>query len=164
MKQLFEVVILVFVLTGCGVYTFNQSTLPSYFKSIDIPLFINQSSEPDVAASITKKLTASVLSTSNQLKLIQSNADASIYGTVLSYDNNEYQYDVTKARTADVDEYLVRIVVKVQFLDNHKNESLFDGMVTGEGTYGKAETEEIGRRKAVDDVVEQVLQNSIQSW
>jgi hypothetical protein len=42
---------------------------------------------------------------------------------------------------------------------------LFEGSVTGEGTYDfKTETEETGRTKAVNDLVQRVLQNTIQSW
>ncbi len=41
---------------GCGIYTFNGSSLPADLKTVEIPLFLNNSMEPNVADEITQEL------------------------------------------------------------------------------------------------------------
>jgi hypothetical protein len=164
MKWLFPITLAASILAGCGVYTFNGSSLPGHLKTVDIPLFANQSLEPSVAEEITSELTKKVLST-NLLKIVSTGGDASINGTVRSYENKEYYYDITKARTADVTDYIVRIVVDINFADNKKNAPLYKGVITGQGIYKISTEKEVdGRRRAVTDAVDQILQNSVQGW
>ena len=164
MKRLLTSAILSCVLTGCGIYTFSGSTLPGHLKSVDLPLFGNTSLMPGVADDITAELNRSVLGT-NLLRVVPSGGDATLSGTVVAYENREYTYDVEKARTAVITEYMVRISADVEFFDNRKNEALYKGRVAGQGIYDfAAETEETGRARAVTDLVEQILQNSVQSW
>jgi hypothetical protein len=50
-------------------------------------------------------------------------------------------------------------------MDNKKNAALYKGTITGEGVYDFSKaTEAQGRETAEKDVVQQILQNSIQSW
>jgi hypothetical protein len=154
----------VLLLSGCGVYTFNGSSLPGHLKTVDIPLLANQSLEPAVAEEITTELTKKVLG-GNLLKIVSTGGDATINGTVRSYENKEYFYDIKQTRTADVSDYIVRIIVEINFTDNKKNAALYKGTITGQGIYKMAtEKETDGRRRAVADVVEQVMQNSVQGW
>jgi hypothetical protein len=149
---------------GCGVYTFSGSTLPGHLKTVDIPLFVNQSLQPEVAERITEELTKAVLS-ANLLRIVSADGDATIAGTVRRYENEEYTFDIKQARSADVEEYVVRIVIDVAFVDNKKDEALYKGVITAEGIYSAAtESEEDGQRRAVQDAVERILQNSVQSW
>jgi len=152
------------LLCGCGVYTFSGSTLPGYLKTVDIPLFGNQSLQADVAEELTNKLNQQILS-SNLLRIVTSDGDASIEGRVMSYTNQPYTYGAEGYRDVTVTQYAVSISVDVAFMDNKKNEPLYKGIVTGEGIYDlDGESEEIGRSRAIDEVIEQILQNSVQSW
>ncbi|MFW5775386.1 MAG: LPS assembly lipoprotein LptE [Chitinivibrionales bacterium] len=149
---------------GCGVYTFSGSTLPQYLKSVDIPLFVNKSLQPDIAEQITEQVNAEVLE-SNLLRIVSEDGDATLQGAVLSYSNDPYTYESEDVRAVDVEEYVVNIRVQIEFIDNVKNEPLFEGIVEGEGVYDfENETEEIGRERAIDDIVEQVLNQSVQGW
>jgi hypothetical protein len=151
-------------LAGCAVYTFSGSTLPGHLKTINVPLFANQSLQPEIADEITAALTSRVLS-DNLLKIVSGTGDATITGTIRSYENQEYFYDVQHVRTATITDYIVRIVVDVDFTDNKKNASLYKGTITGQGTYKYAtEKEADGRSKAEKDIVDQIMQNSVQSW
>jgi len=166
-KQIALLLALVFLShTGCGVYTFSQSTLPGYLKTIDIPLFENQSTRPDVAENLTSALTREVIGASGtNLRLVQGRGDASINGTVISYIHEEYDYDVTRVREAEINEFIVRITVDVSFTDNKKSEAIYKGTIRGEGPYeARTQTEEDGLRAAVDDVIDQIIQNSIEGW
>jgi hypothetical protein len=149
---------------SCGVYTFSGSTLPAHLKTVDIPLFINQSLMPGVAEEITDQLTRQVVSM-NLLRMSSSKGDATIRGRVVDYSNNPRTYGTTGARQVQVSEYAVHIAVEVEFMDNKANSPLYKGTITGEGIYDFAkENEALGRSKAEKDIVDQILQHSVQSW
>lgn len=154
----------IFLLAGCSVYTFSGSSLPGHLKTVDVPLFANVSLQPEVAEAITTELTRRVLA-DNVLKVVSGNGDATLAGTVRGYSNGQYVYDVQEARTATVSQYIVRLTVDVVFTDNKKNEPLYQATLTGQGIYkADTETESDGRSRAVADVVDKILQNSVQSW
>lgn len=133
---------------GCGVYTFSGSTLPSHLKTVDIPLFTNQSLQPGVAEDITAKLNSKVQE-DNLLKPVSQNSDATITGKVLSYDNRPYTYGSKSVRNVDVSSYSVKISVEVEFLDNKKDKTIYKGVITEEGIYDfEKETEEVGKEKS----------------
>jgi len=155
---------LTLIVSGCAVYTFSGSTLPGYLKTVDIPLFVNESLQPGVAEDITTALNQRV-QTANLLRVVSNNGDATIAGTVHAYVNYPRTYSRETTREVDVTEYAVRITVDVSFMDNKKNEPLYKGTIVGEGIYNfKTQTEDVGRAAAIKDVIDQVLQSSIQSW
>jgi Lipopolysaccharide-assembly len=148
---------------GC-MYTFNGSSLPSYLKTVDIPLFSNKSLQPNVADEVTQELGSQVVS-SNLLTIVQRNGDASLSGTITAYESKPFTYSTTDVRQVDVDQYKVVITADVEFVDNKKNNELYKGSVNGEGVYNfKTESEEIGRKRAEKDLVKRILENSVQSW
>jgi len=159
------IVIVVFsMICGCGIYTFNGSSLPSGMKTVDIPLFLNKSMEPNVADDVTQELNTQLQST-NLLRIVSRGGDASISGTVTSYENTPYMYNTVKERDVDVDQYKVTITADVEFTDNKKNSEMYKGSLTGEGIYNfKTEKEVYGRKKAQKDLVKRILEKSVQSW
>jgi hypothetical protein len=149
---------------SCGFYTFSGSTLPAHLKTVDIPLFANQSLMPGVAEELTEALTTRIV-TMNLLRISSSRGDATIRGKVVDYSNVPRTYGTSGARQVTVSEYVVHITVEVEFADNKGNSSLYKGNITGEGIYDFAkQTEAVGRANAEKDVVDQILQHSVQSW
>lgn len=152
------------IVYGCGIYTFNGSSLPSHLKTVEIPLFVNNSMEPNIADEVTQELNRQVLS-GNQLRIVSKQGDATISGSVTSYENKPYSFSATETKQVDVDQYKVTIVAEVEFYDNKKNNELYKGSITGEGIYNfKTETETTGRQKAEKDLVKRILESSVQSW
>lgn len=161
----YSLLLIVFLISyGCGVYTFNGSSLPSHLKTVNIPLFLNKSMEPNVADEISQEINRQVLS-SNQLRIISKEGDATISGEVTRYENVPYTFSATEVKQVDVDQYRVTISADVEFYDNKKNNSLYKGAVTGEGIYNfKTETESVGKQRAEKDLVKRILEKSVQSW
>jgi hypothetical protein len=159
------VVCVAMLCTRCGIYTFSGSTLPGYLKTVDVPLFANRSLQAGVAEDITEALTGEVMRSNMLDHAAAGSGDATIGGVVVGYNNQEYFYEVTGVRTAEISEYIVTITATVEFRDNIKNEILYEGTITGEGVYNfETENEDDGRKRAVEDVIRQIMQNSIQSW
>jgi hypothetical protein len=53
----------------------------------------------------------------------------------------------------------------VEFLDKKKDDPIYKGTVTGEGIYDLAkENEQAGKAKAVKELVQRIMQNSVQGW
>jgi hypothetical protein len=166
-KQSVSVVLIIFALFflfSCGIYTFNGSTLPAHLKTVDVPLFTNECLQPGVAEEITASLTERVRSM-NLLRLVTNTGDATITGRVMSYSNYPHTFSRESIEKVDITEYGVRITVEVIFMDNRKNEPIYKGTIVGEGYYDfKAGREEQGRQKAETNIVDQIMQNSVQSW
>jgi len=150
-------------LCGC-IYTFSGSSLPSHLKTVEITLFSNQSLEPNVADEITLALNNEVVS-GNLLKVVQRDGDAVITGTVTSYSNTPYTYGATETRQVSVQQYVVRINAQVEFTDKKKNEAIYKGSVTGEGIYDlQKQKEQDGKQSAIKELVQRIMQNSVQGW
>lgn len=161
-----QIVALLFLLLtyGCGIYTFSGSTLPSHLKYVDIPLFINNCDEPGVAETITEVLNQRVRN-DKLLTPVSSGSDATITGRVTYYKDQPYDYTSQELRKVDVESYEVKITVEVEFVDNVKDDIIYKGTITENGIYDfKTENEDIGRERAIKKIVDQVMQNSIQSW
>ena len=164
MRAIVAVLLFFISLAGCGIYSFSNTSLPSHLKTLNIPLFANQSLEPNIADEITQELNKEILS-KNLLKIISDRGDATIDGKVTAYESVPYTFGSTGNRQVDVDQYIVRITADVEFLDNVKNQPLFKGQITGEGIFNfKTETEQAGREKAMKDLVQRLMENSVQSW
>lgn len=165
MKQLlslFCTVVLVSI-AGC-IYSFTGSTLPAHLKTVEVPLFSNQSLEPNVADEITQELGKELLG-NNLLKVVQKNGDAEISGTITSYVNSPYTYGASDTRQVNVSQYVVRITVDVEFLDKKKDVSIYKGTVTGEGIYDlQKENEQAGKTRAITQLVQRIMQDSVQGW
>ncbi len=161
-QSLLFVSALVFI--GCGVYTFQGSSLPSYLKTVDIPLFINSSLQSGIAEVITVELQNNVQE-NRILETVPDNGDATINGKVLSYKNHPYIYGSQANRQVEVSSYSVTISVEVEFLDNQKDKPLYKGVITEDGVYNfETETEEDGRSRAIKKIIERIMQNSVQGW
>lgn len=154
---------LLLLLCGC-LYTFTGSSLPSHLKTVEIPLFTNQSLQPMVPDEITQELSRQLLA-GNLLRVVDRNGDAVITGTVTSYTNDPFTFSASDTRQVSVQQYVVRIIADVEFTDRKKGTSLYKGAVTGEGIYDlQKENEIIGRQKAVKDLAQRIMQNSVQGW
>jgi hypothetical protein len=165
MKQMLLITLASCLFTGgCSVYTFSGSSLPSHLKTVDIPLFENQSMEPDIAEEVTRELNKQILA-DNLLRVVAIDGDATVRGTISSYLHEPYTFGASSTRQVAVDQYIVKIIAQIDFTDNIKDVPLFKGSITGEGIYDfQKETEDTGRAKAIKDIVQRILQSSLQSW
>ena len=152
------------LLCSCGIYTFSGSTLPAHLKTVEIPLFVNNSLQPGVAEDLTELLNQKITS-GNLLKPVARNSDAIIKGTVTNYNNHPYTYGSEARRQVNVTSYSVTITVSVEFYDSKKDKILYKGDITQDGIYDfPGETEQVGKKRAIEKIIDQILQNSVQSW
>ncbi|MGH9510850.1 MAG: LPS assembly lipoprotein LptE [Terriglobales bacterium] len=105
------------LIAGCGYHTAGKvNTLPDQVRTIAVPAFVNQTQ----TYKIEQRLTAAVvqeLVTRTHYQIVHEagdNADATLYGTVLSTYTTPLTYDSLTGRAASV---LVVVSMKVQLKD-----------------------------------------------
>lgn len=155
-------IVLILFLSSCGFYSFSGSSIPSHMKTIEIPLFENASYKQLVAEDITDKVIG--LAQKERLKLVSSEGDASLEGKLLSYDNRADDYSGSRSNL-QVKSYAVTMTVEVTFKDKVKDKVLYTGTVSAKGIYDfDSESEEIGIRRAVDEIAQKIMNNSLPGW
>jgi len=153
---------LVLLFTSCGIYSFSGSSIPSHMKTIEVPLFENGALVQGVAEDITDALTSRVQK--EKLKVVHRDGDAVISGAVVNYTNNAYDYSGDRGNL-NVKTYAVDITCKIIFKDKIDKKDLYNGTVSGKGIYNfDTENETIGRKRAVEEITEKIMLNSLQGW
>ncbi|MDR0303204.1 MAG: LPS assembly lipoprotein LptE [Chitinispirillales bacterium] len=160
MKKLtFTIIGVVFI--GCA-YTFSGSSLPSNIKTVEIPLFENSALVQGVAERITEVL--SQKASREKLTVVAKNGDSYIGGNVVYYKNSAQDYSGDR-NSLTIKTHSVEIVADIVFFDNKNGKEIYKGRIISIGNYDfSTETEEDGRSRAIDDITEKILQNSIKSW
>ncbi len=167
MKQLkntlkFSLILLPLLLISCGIYTFSGSSIPSHLKTIEVPLFENAALVQGVAEDITDAITSAM--EREKLRIVPRDGNAIITGTVATYRNHAYDYSGNR-EDLNMKSYVVDITARIEFKDLVDDTDLYNGVLTGQGVYDfDTESEEIGRQRAVRDLVEKIMINSLQGW
>lgn len=161
MRKLFLLLIPILFLS-CGFYSFSGSSIPSHMKTIEVPLFENSALVQGVAEEITDAITVAMAR--EKLKIVPRDGDAIISGTVATYHHSASDYSGDRDDLT-VKTYSVKITCKVVFKDQVDEKDLYNGTLVGIGNYNfDTENEEIGRKRAVTDIAEKIMINSLQGW
>jgi hypothetical protein len=148
-------------LLSCGIYTVSPSALGN-LKTIAIPLFDNQTTESGLREQLTDRL-AQAFVNDNTLKVVpEQQADGILRGSVISYSREPYTY--SKAEV--VSEYVSRIVIKLQFVNRRSQKVIWEETnMSNWGTYkADSESENDGKSRAIDKLVEDILNKTVKGW
>lgn len=145
---------------GCGVYTFNPKGKSS-IKNIAIERFQNQTPEYGLADQMTDVVIDAFIADGNMTVVSLENADAVLSGVLTRYERNPYQYDqndVVKSYYVDMDFEIT--------LNNPRNDSeIWKQKMSQRGIYDvDTETEEDGRQRAIELLVETIINKTTKSW
>jgi hypothetical protein len=147
------------ILGGC--YSFSGTTLPSHLKTVRIDPVGNRTLESALADQITQGLEEGFRSRSN-LRKVNDGGDAELICIL-----TDYSHRPQSTSGSTVTSYRVDMLVSVRFIDKVKGDTLYkDDHVPGYGLYAvdKGETEETGKKQAVENLVKVVLDNSVSGW
>jgi len=160
--------VLIPLVTGCGVYSFSGSSLPSHIKTLAVPIFENETLEYEVADEITEAVTQRFLK-DNRLKIVsETRADAVIEGRLIGYENKVHNYSADEAP----EDYIVVLRVAILFRDAVKNREVWktDELVASEvylvvGGSDEVLTDEEGARaQAISELAEDILARTMEQW
>ncbi len=160
-KLILSIVLLVFF--SCVHYSF-KGALPSYIKTIYIEDFEDNSNYPGAREQLMEKLTNAFVN-NNILHVLnqRDGADLILSGKIVSVQKKAIsfsQQEVTK-------EFHMTVTLQVECLNTHTNKPLWKKTLQRYGTIsGTALTEEIDRAVsvAIDDLVEDIITNTIAAW
>jgi hypothetical protein len=149
------------VVTACGVYTFSPSALGNV-RTVAIPLFENLTTESGLREPLTDQLAQAFVS-DNTLKVVREpQADAVIRGSVISYQRDPYSH----TQAEQVQEYICRVALNVAFTNRKTGKVIWEqkGM-SGFGIYeATAESEDIGKARAIEKLVQDILNKTVKGW
>lgn len=152
--------------SGCG-YTLS-SVLPSYIKTLAVPVFANNTVEFGLSDDVTQAIVNAFL-VDRSLRIVgEREADSVLRGTVVSYKNQVFGYTQQERAT----EYEIVLTVKVLFRDLVKNRDVWkEDALTVRTTYNvvavgaaPAQTEADGRRDVIQKLADQIVSRTVQGW
>lgn len=160
------VVILAWLLLGCGYYSFSGSALPPHLRTIAIPIFANNTTEFGVPEDLTDAL-INEFTRDNTLKVVDRRAaDSIIEGTILNIRDQAGAYN----QQEQVREIRVYLRVKAKFEDLKKNKVIWEEEITQWGTYSPDASGEVNttRQQAIDEAVKKIVTDifnkTISNW
>ena len=154
---------------GCFVYHFSGGGLPSNIRTVAVLPFENLTPEPTLTQEVTRAVREAV---ENRLGLRQAGeeqADAIVRGTVQRY-NPDVPLTFTGSPIAgennrvEVTRRMVQISVDVRILNQREGKVLWERLgilVQGEYEPGR---EADGRRKALDKLINDIVEGAQSQW
>jgi hypothetical protein len=151
-------ILIIFTLTGCGIYSFSGSTLPSHIKTVAVPLFEDKTTEFGIDQKFTDGLINAIIE-DNTLKIADPrSADALVRGEILRVEDRAGQYNAQETAS----DYRVTISIKVAFEDVKKRKVLWEETWTDWGSYSNDREE--GIDEAIKKLSTEILNRTVSGW
>lgn len=151
------------VLGGC-LYGFAGGGLPPSIKTVAVLPFDNQTPEPTLTQEISRAVREAVEQRLGLRQSAETQADAVVRGSI-----TRYEPDLPVAYAGDdssvtVTRRQVQITVSVEILDQKQGKALWErNGLTVRGDYDSGRELE-GRRKALDDLVVNIVEGAQSQW
>jgi hypothetical protein len=147
-------------LTGCGIYTLDPKG-KSAIKTVSIEPFDNQTPEFGLADEVTEAVIDAFIADGN-LKVVGNDAaDAILVGSLTGYRRVVNQFD----ENDQVQSYKVQMDFTISLMNPRDQSEIWKEAMPQEGIYDAAsETEDEGKRRAAERLVEAILTKTTKSW
>ncbi|MFH1686857.1 MAG: LptE family protein [bacterium] len=153
-------IVVVWTLAGCGVYSFKPSGESDY-ESLAIERLTNQTQEHELADQITDLIIDAFIADGSMKVVAPSSADAVLRGVFKSYSREPLAYD----ETDQVQSYRVTMGFEIMLTNPADDSEIWKETFSQYGVYEVAtETEEDARQRAIDRLIEQIIQKTTKSW
>jgi hypothetical protein len=160
----FLVTLSTLALGGC-LYGFAGGGLPPSIKTVAILPFDNQTPEPTLTQEISQAVREAVERRLGLRQSAESRADAVVRGSITRYEPDvPVAYQAGEDRDVNVTQRQVQITLTVEILDQKQGKPLWQRsglMVKGDYDAGQ---EAEGRRKALDDLVVNIVEGAQSQW
>jgi hypothetical protein len=151
-------------LSGC-LYGFAGGGLPPSIKTVAVLPFDNQTPEPTLTQEISRAVREAVEQRLGLRQASETRADAVVRGAITFYNPDvPVAYTGGEDRSVNVTRRQVQITVSVEILDQKQGKPLWQrrGLVV-KGDYETGQEAE-GRRKALDDLVVNIVEGAQSQW
>jgi hypothetical protein len=157
--------VLASLLTLWGCYGFAGGGLPPSIKTVAVLPFDNQTPEPTLTQEISRAVREAVEQRLGLRQSAEPQADAVVRGSITRYEPDlPVAYQGGEDREVTVTQRQVQITVTVEILDQKQSKPLWQrtGLVV-KGDYQTGREAE-GRRKALDDLVVNIVEGAQSQW
>ncbi len=159
--------LLVLALSGCN-YSFRAGAgLPEYVRTIAIIPFENETNRFELTQMVHDELIRAIPRALGLSLAGEEAADAVLAGSIRSYDLVAPSYRQGSTRgSLEVTQRQVGITLSVEIVDQIENVILWDNSsLRAQGQYLNAsETEEVGRNKAIEILVHEIVDGIQSNW
>ena len=158
---------IIFLQSGCLRYSFTGTSIPEGVNTIYIPFFPDQSNSGfgDLSDRLNQALIERFVNQSRlQLANNESDADAVIDGSIVSYSNRPFSIGGDE----QANQNQVQISVRGSFQYQTEEEALWNKNFTGTFTFDPADDPINGEQEAADEALEQIandmFNDAVSSW
>ena len=149
--------------TGCGVYSFTGHGIAG-IETIAVDPFDNRTAEFGIREDLTETIIARLMSDRTLVLSDRSVADAVLKGTLVSVNDRPLSFQADET----VNEYEIAITVEFMLLKPGQSEPLWDGRITGQGSYpyrdGSLESRQQGISTALDRMAQDLINRLTSDW
>ena len=150
---------------GCGYYSTTSRTAKD-IKSIYVPFFSNETTQPDLDIQVTESIVDDLVDDNTLSVVNEDQADAILQGRIVAFENRPFSFDLE----LNAQEYRVLVRVVASLYKRRTNEPIWENKtITGVSTYFVEPVEgENDFDTAVDIAVftisERILSLTVQDW
>ncbi|MFQ5452682.1 MAG: LptE family protein [Candidatus Zixiibacteriota bacterium] len=153
-------IILVFIIDGCGVYTFNPKGKSS-IKTIAVERFENQTSEYGLEDQMTDQVIDALIADGSLKIAAPENTDAVLSGQLTNYERKPYEYDENDL----VQSYSVYMYFDITLKNPVNDSTIWKEKMNQIGIYDiNTETEIDGQQRAIALLIEAIINKTTKSW
>ncbi len=158
MKYLISIAAFLFLIS-CGNYSFSGKSIPSNVKNAQLLIFEDYSGRYDL--SLPEILNESIIKQIENYNYFDlenlSDADAKIYGTVISYSENAS----SQTRDENIDQMVISLTVEISFFNNGTDEYIVNRQRISDSEYFMASGGDEERRTAFDILIERISEKIV---
>ncbi|HEU0014639.1 MAG TPA: LptE family protein [Longimicrobium sp.] len=156
------------LLAGCGIYRFTGGGLPLHVRRVYIEPFDNQTAYQALTADLLRQLQEKFPGSLGVRLSSQQNADAIVRGKLLSAEEQTTNFSPTPDPSGRIErlEARVQITFEAEIYDVKNDAVLWRGAgITAIGNFDPdREDVDDGRRKALEQVVQKMIEGAQSQW
>ena len=153
MRTMLSILALMLLLSsGCWYYSFTDKPYPN-IETVQIEYIENNTTEFDLADIITQDMIDEI-DKSGIVKVISSNADAVISGSVTKYERTIHTY----TEDEQPEEYRITISVRLKFYDSMSEKLLWESNFEGYGTYESNTDDTEAKEEALEILIQRIIE------
>lgn len=152
--------------TGCN-YSLRGGSFPDHIRTIAVVPFENETTRLELTQDLFNTMSTELPRALGIQPASVENADAVVQGTINGYDLSTPNYRPGESGDrAEVLQRQVSIAVSVQIIDQIENVILWENRsLRGQGQYlEQSETEEDGKRVALETMVQAIVDGAQSNW
>jgi outer membrane lipopolysaccharide assembly protein LptE/RlpB len=138
---------------------------PPEIRTIYIAPLDNQTVEFDIDDQIFSALREQLPRALGLSLAGERNADAVVRGTVTRYEAAAQNYRPGQPGRVDVVQQEIQVTMSIQIIDVRNSEILYEqSAISGRGAYDPNQTDEIARARAIEVLIQQIINGAQSQW